>query len=414
MYYIAILGWVLGMWWKALIGSLWTPTAPVPAFVMQHLPNPMGSFFNLISGWDNVLFVLIVWLLNVLMVVKGTRTIEAGVKIMMPLMWIFMIALVVRGLTLEGGLHGIYMLFTPDFSIIQSPMVWQGAFSQVFFTLTLGFGVMTAYASYMPKKSDHTTNALLVSSMDCAFSMIAGLAVFALLFSFSLSPKASTLSMMFFIVPSGISQLPIGVQFFGVLFFTLLLMAGLSSSISLIESLGGALIDKFRWPRTYTIIGISVVGILGSIACALPVVIDKGLDSNGTLGLTILDLIDHYAFTYGLLLVGLLECLLIGWMLPVKKLRESLNANSKIQLGRWFDVLIKYVIPVVLFVLIVSSIYTQITAKSPSNQKVGIYGHDFALGTYAYLPIAVLIFWLSFTLIGSWVLASRKDKEVIS
>src|SRR5699024_3351512 len=114
--------------------------------------------------------------------------------------------------------------------------VWSGAFSQIFFTLSLGTGVMTAYASSISKDTDHTTSAFVVPSMNCAFEMIAGIAIFSLLFAFSIVPKASTLGMMFFVVPEAIGSLPTAVQFVGATFFTLLMLAGLTSSTSLAES----------------------------------------------------------------------------------------------------------------------------------------------------------------------------------
>ncbi len=401
MYYIAILGWVLGMLVKSLTGQLWLKAVPLPAFSIESLPNPYGSFFALLSDWSNVLFVALVWIFNILLVIKGTRSIEAGVKVMMPLMWLFMLALVIRGLTLPDGWQGFLLLMTPNFTALKNPEVWQGAFSQIFFTLSLGFGVMTAYASYLPKKTDHPTNALIVAGMNCSFEMIAGLAVFSLLFVFSLTPKASTLSMMFFIVPQGLSKLPGSVQVFGALFFTLLLMAGISSSISLIEALASALIDKFHWRRLTTVLAVSLIGILGSIACALPVVIDKYLQNDGTLGLTILDLLDHYAYTYGLLFVGFLESVIIGWFFPASKLREKLNEYSKIKLGRWFDFLIKYLIPAILLVLLVLSVATEF-------KRGELYGSKFQLGGLKFLPYAIASIWFVGTFVGSALLAWKR------
>lgn len=403
MYYCTILGWVAGMWWSALAGSLWEPSVAVPAFGMGEgvLPNPVSSFFHMISGWGNVFFAGVIWLVNVLLLFRGTKSIEAAVKIMMPLMWLFMLALVVRGLTLPGGLDGVYLLFSPDFSVISQPEVWHGAFSQIFFTLSLGFGIMTTYASYLSKRADHVSNSLVVSCLNCSFEMVAGLAVFSLLFVFALTPKASTLSMMFFIVPAGIAKLPVGVVLIGTLFFTLLLMAGLSSSISLIEAVAGAVMDKFGTKRVPTLAVVAAVGFVGSVLCAIPVVIDRGLASDGTLGLTLLDLVDHYAFSFGLIIVGLLECLVVGWMLPISKLRATLNESTRIPLGRWFDVLIKYVIPVVLIAVLGFAIRGEV-------QRGGLYGDDFELGGHGALPLAVLVVWLSATTIGALVLATRK------
>lgn len=424
MYYVTILGWTAGMWWLAIAGSLWEPSVAVEAFGFAQgaLPNPIASFFDLISGWGNVFFVALVWGLNIALLLQGTKSIEAGVKIMMPLIWLFMIALVVRGVTLDGGMHGVYLLMTPNFSALADPVAWQGAFSQIFFTLSLGFGIMTTYASYLPKKSDLVSNSVVVSCLNCSFEMIAGLAIFSLLFAFALTPKASTLAMMFFIVPGGIAKLPFAVSLVGALFFTLLLLAGLSSSISLVESVGAAIIQKYGVSRRWTLVLIALVGMVGSLAFALPTVIDKGLDSNGTLGLTLLDLVDHYTFSYGLILVGLVECLVVGWMLPVSKLREVVNAHSRLPLGAWFDVLIKFIMPALLITILVLSVGGELGlfdggawARQGCVDKgaLPLYGCDYVMGNeeagdWSALPLICFLFWLVATSAGAAVLAFLK------
>ncbi|MCZ7583034.1 MAG: hypothetical protein M5R36_06695 [Deltaproteobacteria bacterium] len=153
MYYITILAWAVGM----LVGSfkgLWQASA-VDAFGIGAgvLSNSMSYFFNMISEYETVIYVAFVWALNMIIVFWGTKSIEATVKVFVPLMWTFMIVLIVRGLTLDNGVQGLYLLFTPNFSVMTDVEVWRGAFSQMFFTLSLGFGIMTAYASYLPKKA---------------------------------------------------------------------------------------------------------------------------------------------------------------------------------------------------------------------------------------------------------------------
>ncbi len=395
LYYITILGWVVGMLVGAL-GGLWKASFPTPAFATHSLPNPYGYFFHMLSTWRPLLFVALVWFLNGVIVRKGVATIEAAVKVFVPLMWIFMIVLIVRGVTLPGGMHGVWLLFTPDFEVMKNPAVWQGAFSQIFFTLTLGFGVMTAYASYLPRNSDQTNNAILTSLMNCGFEYIAGLAVFSILFAFAMVPQASTLAMMFFIVPKGIAQLPGGspaVIGFGLVFFVLLLLAGLSSSVSLVEGLTCSLIDKFRIPRIRAITIFCILGFLGSSLFTLPHVVNPGIENDGTLGLTLLDLTDHWAFSYGLLIVGLLETLLIGWVYGVRKLREDVNAHSRIRLGAWYDVLVRYVIPGLILFILIYGVVGEITG--------GLYGTSFAPNFargwrwLAASPWAVLFLWMA-------------------
>lgn len=399
-YYITILAWVCGMFIGAF-GQLWEPTTAVPAFDTE-MGNPFGFFFHMISSWWVLGLVLIVWLFNMLIVRKGVTTIEPVTKVFVPLMWLFMIILIVRGITLPHGEQGVYLLFTPDFQIMSNPEVWRGAVSQIFFSLTLGFGVMTAYASYLPRNADQTGNSLLIACLNCGFEYIAGIAIFALLFTFAIVPQASTLAMMFFVMPQGINAMPTGVTIFGLLFFLLLLMAGLSSSVSLVEGINTALIDKFGWSRRRTLISTTVIGLVGSALFALPIVIDQALASNGTFGLSFLDLVDHWAFSHGLLIVGLVECLMIGWLLPVSRIRELLNQNSRLNLPAAFDWLIKLVVPAGLAAILILSVLEKL--------RNGIYGSTMTLDFLTALPWIAFVAWLTGTTGVALWLTLRKGR----
>lgn len=387
MYYVAILAWVLGMFIGSMKG-LWS-SEPVTsgAFGSLALPNPFGYFFGMLGSWDTLWYVAIVWALNLLIVLRGARSIESATRFLVPLMWLCMIALIVRGVSLPNGEQGAYLLFSPNFTVMADPEVWKGAFSQMFFTLSLGFGIMTAYASYLPKKSDQVHNAATICFLNCSFEFIAGLAVFSLLFAFSVVPKASTLSMMFFVVPQGIAKLPHFVVGFGMLFFFLLFIAGLTSSISLVEAFVASILDKFRWRRKKAVLVVALCSMLGSMCFALPHVVDRTLASNGTLGLTLLDLFDHWSFSYGLLIVGFFECLIIGWVFGARKLREIINRDSTLGIGWWWDALIKVVNPVIIAVVIGWGVWTEV--------RDGLYGASF---TIQGIP------WLSWFAFGAWFL----------
>lgn len=408
MYYITILAWVLG----SLVGSfgqLWHQSA-VSAFNLPKgaMSNSMSFFYNMITKPGTIFFVFIVWILNVLIVFKGTKSIEKAVTIFVPMMWLIMIVLIIRGLTLKNGFQGVLLLFTPDFSVMKDINVWKGAFAQMFFTLSLGFGIMTTYASYLPKDSDDINNAATISFMNCGFEFIAGLAFFSLLFTFSIIPKASTLSMIFFIVPEGIAHFPIGVKFFGILFFLLLLVAGLTSSVSLVEAVISSIIDKFHWNRNKTIIFVAGIGFLGSVMFALPKVIDVGLASNGTLGLTLLDFFDHWAFSFGLLIAGFLECIILGWVFDIDELRNFINKTSRFNLGKWFNYLIRYVIPSVITFILIASIIDEI--------KQHLYGSAMNTGQFTHLYLYVFIVWLSISIILPIVfsrLGANSDNKII-
>jgi NSS family neurotransmitter:Na+ symporter len=349
----------------------------------------------------------VVWFFNVLIIRKGVKTIEPATKLFVPLMWIFMIVLIVRGITLPNGGQGVFLLFTPNFSVMKDPAVWQGAFSQIFFTLSLGFGTMTAYASYLPRKSDLAQNSVITSLLNCGFEYIAGLAIFSILFAFAIVPQASTLSMTFFIIPRGIGELPAGEALFGVLFFTLLLLAGLTSSVSLVETIVSSMKDNFRWSRKKTVAIAAALGFIGSACFALPHVVNPGLENDGTMGLTLLDLVDHWVFSYGLLFVGFCQCILVGWVLGAHKIREFVNGNSRMRLGIWFDVLIKFAIPGALLYVLIYGIVGEF--------QNGLYGMDYGenystpYGWMRNAPIVVFVLWFLGCTVGGILLTKKGE-----
>lgn len=392
--YVAILGWVVGMLVGSL-GPLWEPSTALTGFDAERLANPRGFFYRMISRPAPLLFIALIWAANLWIVRRGAAGIERAVRVFVPAMWILMFLLLIRGVTLPGGVDGVWYLFTPDPAVLSDVEVWRGAISQIFFTISIGFGVMTAYGAYLPERGSQTTQAVLVSFLNCGFEYVAGIAVFAILFAFAVVPQASTIAMTFFIAPEGIGQLPGGppvVTSFGVLFFLLLLLAGLSSSVSMVEALVAALREKFDLHRGATTTAICTAGILGSWVFALPHVVDPQLHGHGTLGMTLFDLIDHWAFDYGLLLVGLSQALLLARHRRIERLRRSLDARSPRKLGPAFDILVGRVIPVLLTALLVWSLVAEVRA--------GLYGADatFAdgwsrLATVA--PGAALLLWLT-------------------
>jgi NSS family neurotransmitter:Na+ symporter len=405
MYYIAILGWGVGMMIGSF-GSLFEPGVSAP-FAPFSEPTEGASamvyFFDLISTWNPMVYILILWMVNIYILRQGTHTIEKAVRIFVPVMWIFMIFLVIRGLTLPGGFDGVMFLFTPALEGISEPTVWKGAFSQMFFSLSLGLGTMTAYASYLPKDADQVNNSMLVSFLNCSFEFLAGVAIFSLLFVFALNPAGSTLSLSFFVIPQGINELsnsPWIVRLFGFGFYLLVVLAGITSSISLIESPAAALMDKFKIRRSKALMYIAIPCILGSFLFALPQIIDSGLTGNGTLGLTLLDITDHWVFNYSLLLVGLLEVIMMGWIFGAERLRQTLNVNAKLKLGRWFTFFIKYLIPGLLLTVIVLSLL----------EEWPLYGSTYDMPGYSWLSVFIPIFWIVTTTAFAYYLSNRKSK----
>ncbi|MCH7976753.1 MAG: hypothetical protein IIC18_09425 [Bacteroidetes bacterium] len=405
MYYITILGWALTMLVGAF-GGLLTDPAIAPFAGMDSPsdgPNATVYFFGMIATWAPMLSVAAIWAMTILILWRGTKTIEAAVRIFVPLMWLFMVVLIVRGLTLNGGVDGMLYLFTPNMDGIMDVNVWQGAFAQMFFSLSLGLGTMTAYASYLPKDADQINNSMVVSFLNCGFEFIAGIAIFSMLFAFAIVPSGGTLSLSFFVIPQGIAEFPFWIKGFGVFFFLLLVIAGLTSAVSLVEGIASPLIDKLGISRTKALALVMFPGIIGSLAFALPQVIDPAISSGGTLGFSLLDMLDHWAFGYSLLIGGLIECVMIGWVLGADKLRTFVNEHSKFTLGKWFNVQIKFVIPTILTLVIVGTLWQDLSG--------GLYQSGTDFGNFNWLPAAIPVFWIIATLIISAVLTNRPSHD---
>ncbi len=389
-YYVVIIGWSFAMMIGSL-GGLFRPgvSAPFAPFSQPSAaPSAIAYFFHLITTWWPLAALATVWAINAYALRGGTRTIEAMVRIFVPLMWIFMIGLIVRGLTLDGGLDGVLYLFTPAPEGILSAQVWRGAFAQMFFSLSLGLGVLTTYASYLPKKSDQVANALTISFLNCGFEYIAGVAIFALLFVFSLNPAGTTLSLSFFVVPQGIAAFPWGVRFFGFLFFLLVTTAGLTSSVSLIEGMVSAVIDKFGITRQRALAVIVIPCAALSAFFVLPHIVDPGLNGNGTLGLTLLDLVDHWVFSYALITVGLFETLIVAWVLGADKLRAAVNQYSKIPLGGWYEYVIRFGAPTLLGAILIWSLVGEFTGPELYGDSSTPAGLKWLV---VFVPIACLV-----------------------
>ncbi|MBN2467580.1 MAG: sodium-dependent transporter [Deltaproteobacteria bacterium] len=331
---------------------------------------------------------MLVWFVNWFVVYQGVeKGIEQANKLFIPLLFVLMLVLIVWGLTLEGAKTGIMAYLTPDFHKLMTPKVWINAYSQIFFSLSLGFGIMIAYASYLPEKSDITKDALATALADCGFSIMAGFGVFAILGYMAQASQqpienvvTESIGLAFVVYPKAISLLP-GGSVFGILFFLSLTFAGLSSSISILEAFSSALMDKFHFNRKPTVSILCVLGFLGGV-----IFVTGG-------GLFWLDIVDHFISHYGLVLVGILECILVGWFFHIAKIRNHINKVSSLRLGSWWEGLIKYFVPLVLTIILLSDLI-----------KEGSHPY----GNYSWTAIILIgRDWLLFTLIIAFILSRR-------
>jgi len=302
----------------------------------------------------------VMWVLMYLCICRGVRLVSKVVMITVPLPWIMLCILAVRGLTLPGAARGLNFYLDPQWEQLAKPETWRWAFGQMFFSMSLAFGVMITYASFLHRKSDLNNNAAIIGLADVGTSFVAGIAVFATLGAMSFATQQAGEAvgvanvakggpgLAFVAFPYALAQLP-GSAWFGAVFFIALLTLGIDSAFSITESVLTSVVDKTGWHRGKTLIGMTVVGFAaGLIYCT------RG-------GLNWLGAMDGFINEPhgGIVLLGLLECAVVGWAYRIKRLREHANERSDWRLGCWWDIIIRYVAPVFLSALFSWSVLKQ-------------------------------------------------------
>ncbi len=389
LYYTVIIGWCVNYF--LLSFNLGWGGDPNTFFFKEFLSLSEGPS-NIGQIRTTVFYSLIfVWFLNWIIVYRGVQKgVELANKIFMPLLFILTAILVFWSLSLKGAGEGIKAYLTPDFSKLSNPKVWIDAYSQIFFTLSLGFGIMIAYASYLPAKADISKNAILTAVLNCGYSLFAGFAVFSVLGFMAVTGEkpvsevvSQSIGLAFVAYPKALSLMP-GGNIFGAIFFLCLVVAGISSSISIIEAFVSAYVDKFNVSRGKVVTVISVLGFLGSVIFTTQA------------GLFWLDIVDHFLTNYGLIVVGIFESILIGWLFKADLLRNHINRFSSIKVGKWWNHLIRLFVPIALGILLIGALYKEV--QSPYEN-------------YSWGAIILLgMDWILFTIIIAIVFALRPWK----
>ena len=367
VYYVAVIGWAISYFGMSFNQSWGTDTNAF--FFSEYLALGDNSPTNLGSiQWGIAGAMLLAWAITYAAIVGGVKAgIERASKVMMPVLFIMVILLIGRMVFLPGALDGVNYMFEPDFSKIWDVKVWAAAYGQIFFTLSIGFSIMLAYSSYLPEKSDITNNAFMTVLINCGFSILAGIMIFSVLGYMAQEqgkPLTEVVSagvgLAFVTLPAAINLLP-APYILGPLFFFALVVAGLSSHISIMEAVTSAIMDKLNWSRKKA----------ASIVIGVGVVVSMAFATNG--GLLLLDLVDHFANNVGIMVGGFIEILLMAWLLnKVSDVRAYVNEISDFSIGAWFNVCLRFVTPVMLAIILATKLSALFTD--------GYGGYDLTLG----------------------------------
>ena len=384
IYYAAIVAWAL-RYTIFSFTSAWgdNPKAFFNGEFLKVADNPGVSLdFNM-----NVLIpMILVWgILLAVMALGVQKGVGAANVIFIPLLLIMFVGLVIYSLTLPGAMDGLNALFTPSWDSLANPQVWVAAYGQIFFSLSIGFGIMVTYSSYLKPKTDLTGSGAVVGFANSGFELLAGIGVFSAL-GFMAHAAGSQVSevatsgigLAFIAFPTIISQAP-GGALIGVLFFGSLLFAGFTSLISILEVIIAGVQDKFATSRlastTLVIVPIAVVSLL-----LMPT----------TTGLYVLDILDNFVNLFGILAAGLCAIIVVAYVVrALPALAEHLNRYSSVKVGKIWMLLLAVVTPLVLGYSLIQSIITLVQTPY-GGYPTGMLA-VFGWGMSAFLLVAAVV-----------------------
>ena len=343
-FYSTISGWTLEYIVKSVSNSFQGKD-------LAAMEQDFSNFHDM--GWRNVMWQAIFIFLTGFVVFKGVQNgIERYAKILMPVLLVILVILGVRSATLPGAKDGLVFLFKPDFSKITGKVLIS-ALGQGFFSLSLGMGALITYGSYIKKDDNLTSTAFSVVLSDTLIALLAGIVIFPAAFSFGINPQAG-MGLVFNTIPMIFNQM-MGGYWFCIIFFVLLAIAALTSTISLLEVVVAYLSEELHVKRQWaTVLACVATMLIGSFA-------SLSLKSNTSLafgGRTVFDWMDFISSNILLPLGGLLIVLFVGWRLGKSHFFDEVTNSGKLKspLKRIILFIIRYLAPLAIIVIFISGL----------------------------------------------------------
>ncbi|AWW34333.1 sodium-dependent transporter [Mannheimia varigena] len=343
-YYMVLGGWVLNYIGSLITGNLDLSTPVTVETTYQFFQQ---SIFN--SPAIIITYTAIFVLVNYFILVKGiVDGIERSVKYLMPILFVFLLVMVIRNVTLPGAVEGIKFYLMPDFSKI-TPKLFVFVLGQVFFALSLGFGVLITLSSYLDKNENLVKTATITGVMNTIIAVLAGFMIFPSLFSFGVAPNSGP-TLVFQSLPIVFSNMW-GGTIFAIIFFALLVVAALTTSLTIYEVIITALQEKANISRKKAIfITLATIFILGNIPSALS---DNVLKNVQIMGKSIFDAFDYISGNILFILTALGSAIFVGFVLK-DEAKEELGTGKTLT-NIWFNY-VRFVIPVIILVIFFNSL----------------------------------------------------------
>ena len=345
-YYSVIGGWVTKYFVTFLSG--------------HHMEASSDDYFGGFIGqtFEPVLWLAIFGVITFVIVLCGVkRGIETANKFMMPILIVLCVAVCVYSCTLPGALEVVKFYLIPDFSRFSINTVL-GAMGQMFYSMSLAMGIMITYGSYMKKETSIEKSVSQIEIFDTGVALLAGLMIVPAVFVFSGGDQSAMQSgpgLMFQTLPKVFDSMGGGQfgQIVGALFFLLVLFAALTSAISLMETVVSIVIDKFHVKRAAA----CIIVFIGMLLLALPSSLGNGVWSHiQILGMDFLTFFDFISNSVIMPIVALLTCIFIGYVVKTQLVVDEVKSSSKFSREKLFVVVIKYIAPIFIVAILVSSV----------------------------------------------------------
>ncbi|MBD5203055.1 MAG: sodium-dependent transporter [Bacteroidales bacterium] len=342
-FYSVVAGWTLGYCYDSVTGVI---AGMDTADIGEH-------FAEMTSGWRNVVLTLVFLTANAAVLLGGvTKGIERASNLLMPLLFVLLLVLCVNSLSLDGLKAGLTFLFRPDFSKITSEVLL-GAMGQAFFSLSIGMGCMTVYASYFNKDSRLGRTAMSTALLDTMVAILAGVIIFPAVFTYGFSHEQGP-ALVFQVLPVVFGRMP-GGMIWSSIFFLLLIVASLTSTVSLSEISISYFSEDLKMSRRKATLVSTAIVMAGATICALSFGPLGGIE---IFGLSLFDALDFVTSNICLPLAGLAISLYVGWVVPKKFTKDQMTDAGAYPFA-WYGLLmfvLRWVCPVAITLIFLNSI----------------------------------------------------------
>ncbi len=351
-FYSVIAGWTLRYLYLAIMGT----------FKGDVTAATSGPIFTNMAGDGSMAILLMgIFLLLTILVVRGgiSGGIERAAKILMPVFFLVLIAMVIRSVTLPGASQGIEFLFHFDFSKLTAAAV-ASALGQALFSLSIGMGAMITYGSYLPKDINLPVSGFIVALCDTAIALIGGLIIFPALFAAGADPAAGP-GLVFVVMPTIFGAMGGFGYLFGIAFYALLAIAALTSTISLLEVIVTYFVDERQWSREKATWTMGILCFLMGIPSALSQGAFTWLSSTPERafpGGDFLSLANIVFGNYFLSIGAIFICIFVGWKWGIKAAVEEMSRNGKLPVAAMWSFMVRYVCPVAVVAVLIYAIWT--------------------------------------------------------